>query len=55
MIICDLFEIIDLNKTLINALEYSSENGEDSSYIIRLAKIIHEKLTVLKEQLDTQE
>lgn len=50
-IICELNEIIDLNHTLNNAIEFSSENGEDSSYIIRLAKIIHEKLNNLKENI----
>lgn len=50
----ELYEIIDLNKTLINALEYSCENGEDSSYSIRLAKIIYEKLLKLKENLNKE-
>lgn len=54
-IVSELNEIIDLNHTLNNAIEFSSENGEDSSYIIKLAKIIHEKLNSLKENLDNKD
>lgn len=50
-IVSELNEIIDLNHTLNNAIEFSSENGEDSTYIIRLAKIIHDKLNNFKENI----
>lgn len=54
-IVSELNEIIDLNHTLNNAIEFSSENGEDSAYVIRLAKIIHRKLEHLKENLDSKD
>ena len=49
---CELDEIIDLSKTLHNAIEYSCENGEDSSYTVRLSKIIFEKLKRLKDNIN---
>ena len=49
---CELDEIIDLSKTLNNAIEYSCENGEDSSYAVRLSNIIYEKLRKLKDNIN---